>query len=101
MSAPSVPSPRRSYSDAMWNTYITEAIQSGNHKQYRTHIIYHIQHLGRNTDSISKPVTKKIGHQPASVNAVIVYSLTVLSSKQLNHIRLNMIILISLVMVMI
>ena len=24
-----VPSPRRSYSDAMWNTYITEAIQSG------------------------------------------------------------------------
>ena len=36
MSAPSVPSPRRSYSDAMWNTYITEAIQSGNHKQYCT-----------------------------------------------------------------
>ena len=34
MSAPSVPSPRRSYSDAMWNTYITEAIQSGNHQQY-------------------------------------------------------------------
>ena len=34
MSAPAVPSPRRSYSDAMWNTYITEAIQSGNHKQY-------------------------------------------------------------------
>ena len=36
MSAPSVPSPRRSYSDTMWNTYITEAIQSGNHKQYCT-----------------------------------------------------------------
>ena len=36
MSAPSVPSPRRSYSDAMWNTYITEAIQSGNHQQYCT-----------------------------------------------------------------
>ena len=33
MSAPSVPSPRRSYSDAMWNIYITEAIQSGNHLQ--------------------------------------------------------------------
>ncbi len=36
MSAPAVPSPRRSYNDAMWNTYITEAIQSGNHKQYCT-----------------------------------------------------------------
>ena len=36
MSAPSVPSPRRSYSDAMWKTYITEAIQSGNHQQYCT-----------------------------------------------------------------
>ena len=34
MSAPSVPSPRRSFSDAMWNTYITEAIQSGHHKKY-------------------------------------------------------------------
>ena len=34
MSAPTVSSPRRSYSDAMWKTYITEAIQSGNHKQY-------------------------------------------------------------------
>ena len=36
MSAPSVPSPRRSYGDAMRNTYITEAIQSENHKQYCT-----------------------------------------------------------------
>ena len=36
MSTLSVPSPRRSYSDAMWHTYITEAIQSGNHKQYCT-----------------------------------------------------------------
>ena len=36
MSAPSVPSPHRSYSDAMWNTYITDAIQSGNHIQYCT-----------------------------------------------------------------
>ena len=36
MSVPSVPSPRRSYGDAMWNTYITEATQSGNHKLYCT-----------------------------------------------------------------
>ena len=36
MSAPVVASPRQSYSDAMWKTYITEAIQSGNHIQYCT-----------------------------------------------------------------
>ena len=34
MPASAVPSTRRSYSDAMWKTYITEAIQSGNHTQY-------------------------------------------------------------------
>ena len=34
MSAPPVPHHRSNYSDSMWNTYITEAIQSGNHKQY-------------------------------------------------------------------
>ena len=40
MSAPPVPKPHNRYSDNMWNTYITEAIQSGNHKQYcRTHNI--------------------------------------------------------------
>ena len=36
MSAPAIPSPCRSYSDAMWNTYITEAIPSGNCKKYCT-----------------------------------------------------------------
>lgn len=34
MSAPVVPTPYRTYADNMWRTYITEAIQSGNHKQY-------------------------------------------------------------------
>ena len=34
MSDPAVPSPRRSFSDAMRNKYITEAIQSGSHQQY-------------------------------------------------------------------
>ena len=34
MSAPPVPHHRSNYNDSMWNTYITEAIQSGNHKQY-------------------------------------------------------------------
>ena len=38
MSAPAVSSPRRSYCDAMWNTYITEAIQLGNHQQYCTEL---------------------------------------------------------------
>ena len=33
LSAPPVPHHRSNYSDSMWNTYITEAIQSGNHKQ--------------------------------------------------------------------
>ena len=37
MTAPSVPSPRRSYSGAMLNTYITEAIQSGHHCNELSH----------------------------------------------------------------
>ena len=34
MSTDRVPSRYRQYDDALWNTYITTAIQSGNHKQY-------------------------------------------------------------------
>ena len=34
MSTPPVPVPYRRYNDGQWLTYVTEAIQSGNHKQY-------------------------------------------------------------------
>ena len=65
MSAPTVPSPRRSYSDAIWKTYITEAIQSGNHIQYcKQHNIPYTTF--RNKFSECKQSTDKKNWSPTS-----------------------------------
>ena len=36
MSSPRLSNGKRNYNDQLWSTYITEAIQSGNAKQYCT-----------------------------------------------------------------
>ena len=65
MSASTVPSPRRSYNDAMWGTYITEAIQSSNHKQYCTE--HNIPYTTfRNKFSEYKQSTNKENWSPTS-----------------------------------
>ena len=68
MSAPAAPSPRRPYSDAMWNTSISEAIQSGSFTQYCTdkNMPYSITST-RSTNSIQ---TKRIGHLEVSVGTL-------------------------------
>ena len=92
----SVPCPRRNYSDAMWNTYITEAIQSGICKKYCTDPNIPYSTFNRNMLNITNQMTKRIGHPNLNVDTVILCSLTVLRNKQLNNSRLNMMMLAQL-----
>ena len=92
----------RKISPAMWNTYITEAIQLYMYSTYITfcdqvatrsiveNTIYCIEHSITNFESISYHMIKNTGQPIASVDWVIVCSLIVLRNKHLNNMRPSM-----------